>query len=109
MDPLAAFAITALTQTAQGSRVVTAVITGGIIAGSEIAAAFHPLTLILMIVAGSFVFSYVTDPFFWIVQKATGETIGGVIRKYTLPLAACGFVILGVAVILQLIVSSAPS
>jgi GntP family gluconate:H+ symporter len=100
------FVIAALIQTAQGSRVVTAVVTGGIMAGSQFAAAFDPLALILMIVAGSFVFSYVTDPYFWIVQKATGESISGVIRKYTLPLAACGFVILIVAMILQLLVSA---
>jgi GntP family gluconate:H+ symporter len=98
------FVIAALIQTAQGSRVVTAVVTGGIVAGSQVAAAFESLPLILMIVAGSFVFSYVTDPYFWIVQKATGDTIIGVIRNYTLPLAACGFLILGVAMILQLLV-----
>jgi len=100
------FVIAALIQTAQGSRVVTAVITGGIMAGSAIASSFDPLALILMIVAGSFVFSYVTDPYFWLVQKATGEGIGGVVRRYTLPLAACGFVILAVAVIIQLLVSA---
>jgi GntP family gluconate:H+ symporter len=87
--------------------VVTAVITGGILAGSPIASFFDPLALILMIVAGTFLFSYVTDPYFWIVQKATGETIGGVIRRYTLPLALCGVVIFAVAVILQILVSAA--
>jgi GntP family gluconate:H+ symporter len=101
------FVIAALIQTAQGSRVVTAVITGGILAGSPIASFFDPLALILMIVAGTFLFSYVTDPYFWIVQKATGETIGGVIRRYTLPLALCGVVIFAVAVILQILVSAA--
>ncbi len=100
------FVIAALIQTAQGSRVVTAVITGGIMAGSPIVSSFNPLALILMIVAGSFVFSYVTDPYFWLVQKATGEGIGGVVRRYTLPLAACGFVLLAVAVIFQLLVSA---
>jgi GntP family gluconate:H+ symporter len=96
------FVIAALIQTAQGSRVVTAVVTGGILAGSQVAAAFEPIPLILMIVAGTFVVSYVTDPYFWIVQKATDEGVGRVIRNYTLPLAACGFVILAVATALQL-------
>jgi len=96
------FVMAALIQTAQGSRVVTAVVTGGIMAGSQVAAAFEPLPLIMMIVAGSFVVSYVTDPYFWIVQKATNEGVARVIRNYTLPLAACGFVILAVAVALQL-------
>lgn len=96
------FVMAALIQTAQGSRVVTAVVTGGILAGSQVAAAFEPLPLILMIVAGTFVVSYVTDPYFWIVQKATDEGVGRVIRNYTLPLAACGFVILAVAAALQL-------
>lgn len=97
------FVMAALVQTAQGSRVVTAVVTGGILAGSPVAAAFDTLPLILMVVAGSFVVSYVTDPYFWIVQKATNESVGRVIRNYTLPLAACGFVILAVAVALQLL------
>lgn len=97
------FVIAALIQTAQGSRVVTAVVTGGILAGSQVAAAFEPLPLILMIVAGTFVVSYVTDPYFWIVQKATDEGVGRIIRNYTLPLAACGFIILAVAVALELL------
>ena len=87
---------------ATGGKLVTAVVTGGILAGSQVAAAFEPLPLILMIVAGTFVVSYVTDPYFWIVQKATDEGVGRVIRNYTLPLAACGFVILAVAAALQL-------
>ncbi|NTV00316.1 MAG: GntP family permease, partial [Methanoregulaceae archaeon] len=74
---------------------------GGILAGSQVAAAFSPLPLILMVVAGTFVVSYVTDPYFWIVQKATNEGVGTVIRNYTLPLAACGFIILAVAMALQ--------
>jgi GntP family gluconate:H+ symporter len=100
------FVIAALIQTAQGSRVVTAVITGGIIAGSPIASSFDPLALILMIVAGTFIFSYVTDPYFWIVQKATGESIGGVVRGYTIPLAICGLLILAAAVIFQVLATA---
>jgi hypothetical protein len=87
---LAPFVFAALIQTAQGSRVVTAVVTSGILAGSLVAEGFHPVALILMIIAGSFVVSYVTDPFFWIVHHATGDDLRTVVRHYTLPLAVSG-------------------
>lgn len=60
------FVVAALIQTAQGSRVVTAVITGEIIAGTGAVMLIHPLILILMIAAGTCVVSYVTDPYFWL-------------------------------------------
>jgi GntP family gluconate:H+ symporter len=50
---LVPFLIAALIQTAQGSRVVTAVITGEIIAGTSIAGSIHPIPLILLISGGA--------------------------------------------------------
>jgi len=101
---VAPFLLAALLQTAQGSRVVTAVITAEILAGTTAAAAVHPIALVLMVVAGTFVFSYVTDPFFWIVKHATGNGLPAMIRGYTLPLAGCGLIIFCAALILQLLV-----
>jgi GntP family gluconate:H+ symporter len=97
----APFLLAALIQTAQGSRVVTAVITAEVLAGTTAAAAIHPIALILMVVAGTFVFSYVTDPFFWIVKHATGNELPAMIRGYTLPLAVCGLCIYCTALGLQ--------
>lgn len=87
------FVVAALIQTAQGSRVVTAVITGEIIAGTGAVALIHPLILILMIAAGTCVISYVTDPYFWLVHRATGDEMGVVVRKYTVPLAIAGLAV----------------
>ena len=87
---LVPFVLASLIQTAQGSRVVTAVLAAGILAGTPVAAAIHPAALVLMVAAGCFLFSFVTDPYFWIISRATGEDISGMIRYYTLPLALCG-------------------
>ncbi|MGB4235581.1 MAG: GntP family permease [Methanoregulaceae archaeon] len=97
----APFILAALLQTAQGSRVVTAVISAEILRGTAVAAALHPIALVLMVIAGTFVFSYVTDPFFWIVKHATGDGYREMITGYTLPVAACGLVIFCAALILQ--------
>jgi GntP family gluconate:H+ symporter len=94
------FILAALIATAQGSRVVTAVITAQILAGSTIAAAFHPIPLILMVAAGSCIISYVTDPFFWLVQRTTGDSLQMVSRCYTLPLAGIGIILFFIAVVL---------
>ncbi|MEN6341099.1 MAG: GntP family permease [Methanospirillum sp.] len=95
------FLIAALIQTVQGSRVVTAVIAGRILAGTEIAAAIDPVPLVLMVGAGACIISYVTDPYFWLVQRATGDPPSTVVREYTLPLAAVGLLILGAALLIQ--------
>lgn len=84
------FILAVLVQTAQGSRVVTAVITGGIVAGTGITAAIHPIPLILLMSGGACIVSYVTDPYFRIVQRATGDNIAGVVRNNTVPPAAAG-------------------
>jgi GntP family gluconate:H+ symporter len=91
------FLLSALIQTAQGSRVVTAVITGQIIAGTGIAASIHPVPLILLISGGACIVSYMTDPYFWLVQRATGDDVGTVVRNYTIPLALFGVVLFVIA------------
>jgi GntP family gluconate:H+ symporter len=91
------FLLAVLVQTAQGSRVVTAVITGEIIAGTGIAASIHPIPLILLISGGACIVSYVTDPYFWLVQRATGDDVATVVKNYTVPLAAFGIVMAVIA------------
>ena len=98
------FILAALIETAQGSRVVTAVITAEVLAGSAVAAAIHPLPLILLISAGSCVVSYVTDPFFWLVQRTTGDDLRTVVEHYTLPIALAGIGIFFVAAALEYLV-----
>ena len=94
---LVPFILAVLVQTAQGSRVVTAVITGEIVAGTGIAASIHPIPLILLISGGACIVSYVTDPYFWLVQRATGDDVATVVKNYTVPLAAFGIVMAVIA------------
>lgn len=101
---LVPFLLAALIETAQGSRVVTAVITAEVLAGSAVVGAIHPLPLILLIGAGSCVVSYVTDPFFWLVQRTTGDEVKTVVKNYTLPIALAGIGIFIVAVALEYLV-----
>ena len=101
---LVPFILAALIETAQGSRVVTAVITAEVLAGSAVAGAIHPLPLILLISAGSCIVSYVTDPYFWLVQRTTGDDIRTVVKNYTLPIALSGIGIFVVAVGLEYLV-----
>lgn len=101
---LVPFLIAAVFATAQGSRVVTAVITSQIIGTTEIIRQVHPLPLILMVSAGTCFIPYLTDPYFWLVQKTTGDDVGTVLRNYTLPLAFCGLIMLFAAILLAMTV-----
>ncbi|RPJ53573.1 MAG: GntP family permease, partial [Methanobacteriota archaeon] len=95
------FALAALVQTAQGSRVTTAVVTSGIVGATAMGSDIHPLALVLEICAGCCMISYVSDPFFWLLARVTGDDFTGVVRGYTLPLAAIGVCILMAALIVQ--------
>jgi GntP family gluconate:H+ symporter len=97
------FLLAALIQTAQGSRVVTAVVTGQIIAGTTLASSIQPIPLILLISGGACVISYLTDPYFWLVQRATGDEVVDVVKHYTIPLAAVGCLLFGIAVVMQML------
>jgi len=101
---LVPFIIAALLATAQGSRVTTAVITSEVLAGSVIIGQVHPIPLILLIAAGSCIVSYVTDPYFWLVQRTTGADMGTVVQYYTLPIALAGVAIFMVAAALEYLV-----
>jgi GntP family gluconate:H+ symporter len=101
---LVPFLFAALIETAQGSRVVTAVVTAEVLAGSAVVGAIHPVPLILLISAGSCIVSYVTDPYFWLVQRTTGDDIRTVVRNYTLPVALVGIFLFIVALCLEYVV-----
>ena len=95
------FVLAALVQTAQGSRIVTAVITGEIVSGTVLAAAIDPVPLVLLISGGACIVSYVSDPYFWIVRQATGDSVPEVVKNYTLPLAAIGIAMAGIGAAIQ--------
>jgi GntP family gluconate:H+ symporter len=95
------FLFAALIETAQGSRVVTAVVTAEVLAGTAVAAAIHAIPLILLISAGSCIVTYVTDPYFWLVKRTTGDDIRTVVRNYTLPVALVGIFLFIIAVSLE--------
>jgi len=101
---LVPFFLAALIETAQGSRVVTAVIAAEVLAKSPVISTIHPIPLILLVSAGACIVSYVTDPFFWLVQRTTGDDVRTVVRYYTLPIALAGILILVVAVALHYLV-----
>jgi GntP family gluconate:H+ symporter len=97
------FVIAALLQAAQGSRVVTAAVTSTVLVTIPAVAAINPLALVLMVSAGAFMFSYVSDPFFWVLKRMTGDEFSGVVRNYTLPLLAAGLITLTVALVVDLV------
>ena len=99
-DIMIPFIVTAIFAIAQGSRVTTAVIASEIIAASGLAATIHPIPLILMIAAGTCFVVFFTDPYFWLVQKTTGDDIKTVLKNYTLPLAVAAVIIFVVALLL---------
>lgn len=97
---LVPFAIAALFQTAQGSRVVTAIATASLLSGSAILLQINTISLVLMIAAGTLVVSYVTDPYFWLVKRTSGDPLVTVAKKFTLPLALTGLALLAVSIAL---------
>lgn len=101
---LVPFLLGVLLQAAQGSRVVTAVITATMILSSDYATAIGQVPLMLMIAAGTLSVSAFSDPFFWVVRNASGDSVPAVLWRYALPLSAASFVIAVVAVIIEMAV-----
>ncbi|MDD3622520.1 MAG: hypothetical protein PHQ81_08960 [Methanofollis sp.] len=71
-----------LVQAAQGSRVVTAVVTAVVVSSLPL----HPVALVLLIAAGTLSVSAFSDPYFWLVGRITDDSPMAVLRHYTLPL-----------------------
>lgn len=80
------FLVSSVLQLAQGSRVVTAVVAAQVLADYPL----DGLTMALLISAGAFMFSYVSDPYFWLIKESTGANMGEMVRGYTLPLSLMG-------------------
>lgn len=85
------FVMAALIQTAQGSRIVTSILTAQIIAKTGIPALMNPLALFLMIIAGAGIICFVTDPYFWMLHRTTGDDVKTVFKRYTIPQVIFGF------------------
>ncbi|HQD23902.1 MAG TPA: hypothetical protein PLU40_02630 [Methanoculleus sp.] len=95
------FVIAALVQAAQGSRVVTASVTATVLATIPAVLVINPFSLVLMVSAGAFMFSYASDPFFWLLKQTTGDDFAAVVRNYTIPLSIAGLVTLAAALLIQ--------
>ncbi|MDK2892086.1 hypothetical protein [Methanohalophilus sp.] len=95
------FVLAALVQTAQGSRVVTAIVASSIIAQSSYAACITQPSQILMISAGTLIVPYMTDPYFWLIHRTTRDPIKKIIYNYTLPLAILGILLFIATLILD--------
>lgn len=93
------FLLSALLQLAMGSRVVTAVVAAQILAGYPL----DSLTLALLISAGTFMFSYISDPYFWLIKNSTGASMREMAQGYTLPLSLLGLVAFGAAAVNSLL------
>jgi gluconate:H+ symporter, GntP family len=91
------FILAVLIQTAQGSRIVTSVVTAQIIASNGLQSAYNPLALFLMIIAGACILSFVTDPLFWVLHRITNDDVKTVFKNYTLPQVIIGLVTLAFA------------
>jgi GntP family gluconate:H+ symporter len=93
------FLVSAALQLAQGSRVVTATVAAQILAGYPLPA----VTLALLIASGAFMFSYVTDPYFWLIKSSTGASMKETVMGYTLPLSLLGLAAFALAAILSIL------
>ncbi|MFZ2471695.1 MAG: hypothetical protein WAW52_07090 [Methanothrix sp.] len=53
----------------------------------------------LLIASGAFMFSYVTDPYFWLIKSSTGASMKQTVLGYTLPLSLLGLAAFAIAAI----------
>lgn len=89
------FLISSVVQLAQGSRVVTAVVAVQILADYPL----DGMTLALIISSGAFMFSYISDPYFWLIKNSTGASMAETVKGYTLPLSILGLACYALATI----------
>ena len=89
------FLISSVLQLAQGSRVVTVVVAAEILADYPL----DGVTLALLVAAGAFMFSYISDPYFWLIKNSTGASMKETALGYTLPLSILGLAAFGLAAV----------
>ncbi len=95
------FVLAALIQTAQGSRIVTSYLTAKVLATTVIPSMVNPLALFLMIIGGAGLVCFVTDPYFWLLHRTTGDDVKTVFKRYTLPQICFGIITYLVALLIQ--------
>jgi GntP family gluconate:H+ symporter len=95
------FLLAAILQASQGSRVVTAIVTTTILAGTGIPAAVGILPFVLMTAAGTMTLSIFTDPYFWLIRRTTGDSVPDVLKQYTLPLTCAGVAVAVITVLMS--------
>ena len=93
------FIISAVLQLAQGSRVVTAIVASQILSSYPL----DGMILALLIGSGAFMFSWFSDPYFWLIKESTGASMKEMVKGYTLPLSILGLAALGATVAYSLI------
>ncbi|TAJ43937.1 GntP family permease [Methanofollis fontis] len=91
------FCIAAIVQAAQGSRVVTAVITAEFISASGSVWSGSPASLVLLVAAGCLSVSAFSDPYFWLIRRTTNDPAEMVLKHYSLPLFLVSCVCAGAA------------
>ncbi|OQB35602.1 MAG: putative transporter [Euryarchaeota archaeon ADurb.Bin165] len=95
------FVLAALIQTAQGSRIVTSYLTAQVLASTVIPSMLNPLALFLMIIGGAGLICFVTDPYFWLLHRTTGDDVKTVLKRYTLPQVIFGVITYLIALLIQ--------
>ncbi len=98
---LVPFLLAALLQASQGSRVVTAIVTTTILAGTGIPATVGILPFVLMTAAGTMVLSIFTDPYFWLIRRTTGDSVPDVLKQYTFPLTCAGVAVAAITAMMS--------
>lgn len=95
------FVLAALLQTAQGSRIVTSYLSAQVLATTVLPTMLNPLALLLMIIAGASIICFVTDPYFWLLHRTTGDDVKTVFKRYTAPQIVFGLATYLVALLIQ--------
>jgi len=88
------FIVSAVLQLAQGSRVVTAIVASQILSNYPL----DGMILAMLIGSGAFMFSWFSDPYFWLIKESTGTSMKDMVKGYTLPLSILGLAALGTTV-----------
>ena len=103
---LAAFGVSVVLRTAQGSATVAMITTAGMIAAMIRGAAlpFHPVYVATAIAGGSLVGSWMNDAGFWVFSRAGGVSEAETLRSWTPLSAVVGTTALATTVLLALLV-----
>ena len=102
----AAFAVSAVIRTAQGSATVAMITTAGMFAAmiKGVALPFHPVYVATAIAGGSLVGSWMNDAGFWVYSRAGGVTERETLASWTPLSAVVGTTAMATTVALALLV-----